>query len=57
MELNIKTRIMEKYIVTISKGCKNIKVRGYIIFSCCFVWVWSLVSHTEAGIQAEGVWE
>ena len=26
-------------------------------FTCCFVWVWNLVSHTEGKTQAKGVWE
>jgi hypothetical protein len=26
-------------------------------FTCCFVWVWNLVSHTEGGTKAEGVRE
>ena len=26
-------------------------------FACCFVWVWNLVSDTEGGTWAKGVWE
>jgi hypothetical protein len=27
------------------------------VFTCYFVWVWNLVSHTEGGTQTEGVRE
>jgi hypothetical protein len=26
-------------------------------FTCCFVWVWNLISHTEEGTKDEVFWE
>ena len=36
---------------------KNLKIKIYKLFGCCFVWVWNLVVDTAGGKEAEGVWE
>jgi len=52
----IDQNYVHKEIKSRLKDVKNVKIQNYN-FTCCFVWVWNLVSRTEGRTQIEGVWK